>query len=348
MQRDPSIESATLTPRIVVYGIGQYGQAIVRLATRKGWPIVAAFNRPGRKIGQDVGRLAGLDVDLGVEVQDCEQADYRHLDANIGIVTMTDRIAKNLPAYERLLNAGLNVLCHGGEAIHPFAADPVLATRINDLALTNNVTFTGSGIWDSSRAWSGILAASTCTQITSLFHRSVTNTEGFAKEILLATGTGMTVDEFQQKIAVQNSEMGNLHRLIPYLVLEAIGLTVTKCTERREPVVLDKPFYCKTLGRELEPGLCAGMRGVVDAETRQGITYSGHLEARVLCNPGEVEHMFWSVDGKPSARLTFERDDSSHMSIATLFNRIKDVIAAPPGIQLVTQLSGPARPTYVD
>ena len=47
-------------PRIVIYGISQFGQYVARFAVQKGWPIVAAFNRAGAKVGQDLGRLAGL------------------------------------------------------------------------------------------------------------------------------------------------------------------------------------------------------------------------------------------------------------------------------------------------
>jgi len=327
--------------------MGQYGQYIVRLATQKGWPIVAAYNRAGEKVGQDIGRLAGLDRDLGVIVQDCEQASYEGLNADIGVVTMTDRIAENFPAYRRLMKAGLNVICHGGEAIFPEATDPALAHEIDTIAKANNVTFTGTGIWDMSRVWAGLLATGPCTEIKSLFHRSVTNTEGFSKAILLGTGTGMTIDEFEEKIAGAQGSMGGLYEIVPKLVLSALGYTVTRSSERREPVILDKPFYCKTLERELAAGLCAGWRGVVEAETAEGVTATAHMEARVLFRDGEVEHMMWAVDGMPRSRVTIEREDSSHMTIASLFNRIRDVIAAPPGIQLVTQF-GPMKHSALD
>ena len=73
--------NANRKPRLVLYGIGQYGQMMVRFADKKGWPIVAAYNRAGAKVGQDIGRLAGLGRDYGVVVQDCDKADYKNLDA---------------------------------------------------------------------------------------------------------------------------------------------------------------------------------------------------------------------------------------------------------------------------
>jgi 4-hydroxy-tetrahydrodipicolinate reductase len=330
--------------RVAVYGVGQYGQEVIRLAERQGWQVVAAFNRAGPKVGRDVGELAGLGRRLGVVVQDCERADFDLLEADIGVVTTTDRISENFPAYERLLSAGCNVICHGGEAIHPTAIDPELGARIDELAKANDVSFTGTGIWDMSRVWSGLLVTGPCTQITSLYHRSVTDTEGFAAPIVLGTGTGMSPEEFDRTIAAPGASMGGLYPIVMHLVLSALGYTVTSCTERREPVLLEAPFYCKTLDRELAAGSCAGMRSVIEAHTKEGVTGLAHMEARVFFRPEDTEHMHWAVEGHPSARITVERDDASDMTIASLFNRIPDVIAAPPGIQLVTQL-GPLRST---
>jgi hypothetical protein len=86
----------TSVPRIAVYGIGRYGSAAARRDHGKGWPVVAAYNRAGSKVGQDVGRAAGLDTDVGVVIQDCDAADYSALDADIAIVATSDRLTHNI------------------------------------------------------------------------------------------------------------------------------------------------------------------------------------------------------------------------------------------------------------
>ena len=48
-------------PRIAIYGMGQFGQFIARLAAEKGWPIVAAFNRAGIASAEDL-RAMGADA----------------------------------------------------------------------------------------------------------------------------------------------------------------------------------------------------------------------------------------------------------------------------------------------
>jgi len=69
--------------RVMIYGVGYYASEAVRILVQRGWPIVGAVNRAGPKIGQDLGRLAGLEDDLGISVHDCETADYGSFGADI-------------------------------------------------------------------------------------------------------------------------------------------------------------------------------------------------------------------------------------------------------------------------
>ena len=81
----------------------------------------------GQPVGICLGRLAGLNEDLGVIVQDCETADYAALGMDIALVVKTERLSLNLMAYQRLLGAGINVICHGSESYFPQGADLELA-----------------------------------------------------------------------------------------------------------------------------------------------------------------------------------------------------------------------------
>jgi len=330
----------TRKPRIVIYGTGNYGQAITRLAVQKGWPVVAAYNHAGAKVGQDLGRLAGLDRDLGVTVRDCDEASYADLDADVGIVTLTNLLKVNLPAYQRLMKAGLNVLCHGVEAYYPYGNDPVVAAQIDSTAREQNVTFTGSGIWDMSRIWSGIVAAGPCTEITALYHRSVTCAEkqSFGPDQLVQIGVGMTVDEFRDRGLGTAKSIAASYKTIPESVLAALGYTITDTTSYVDPVVLDDPLESKFMGRVIPAGESIGSKVIGEVRTKEGVTGRAEIELRLSRRADEVDYMSWAVDGKPRTRVRVERDDTSHATAACLFNRIPDVIAAPPGIVPVSQL----------
>jgi 4-hydroxy-tetrahydrodipicolinate reductase len=334
------MDEGAVSPRLAFYGLGNYGLEAVRIAHAAGVPIAAAYNRAGPKVGQDLGRLAGLGTDIGVIVQDCDTADYATSGVNVAIVAVTDRLSKNMPVYEQLLGAGINIICHGAEAYFPYGADPELAARIDALARANGVSFTGTGIWDFSRIWAGILAVGPSTQLRALKHYSVTNAQSATLDLAKVCGVTLT----QQEFAEQNYDrIGDLYKLIPHHVLHALGYTVTKVTEHREPVLSEQPVYSHLAGRDLEPGIALGIRIVAEVETAEGVTATSHMELRIL-NEGESEHMLWELDGKPATKVRVDRTDSVHTSAACLVHRVPDVLAAAPGIRLVSQL-GVLRPT---
>lgn len=331
-------------PRIVLYGIGQYGGYVARFAVEKGWPIVAAYNRAGPKIGQDLGRVIGLDRDIGVTVQDCDTASFDKLEADIGVVAQTNLLSVNFAAYERLMSAGLNVICHGAQSYYPHGCDPETADRIDALARARGVTFTGTGIWDMSRIWAGILVAGPCTEITSLFHSSITDCEGQTVNLEQArqVGIGMTVEEFEQQ-GMGLNPVAFSYKTIVELVLLKLGFDVTGSSVSVEPVVFDEAIPNPWSEQPIPAGICVGTRVVCETGTAQAVTGRAEIELR-LFREGDVEHMFWSVDGKPRSRLRTEREDSAHATAACLFNRIPDVIAAAPGIALITAM-GPVGTT---
>jgi hypothetical protein len=329
-------------PRVMIYGVGYYGLEAVRILAEKRWAIVGAVNRAGPKIGQYLGHLAGLSDGLGVLVQDCDTADYASFGADIALVVQTERLSQNWIAYQRLLSAGINVICHGSESYFPQGADPDLAERIDTLARQHNVTFTGTGIWDFSRIWPGILIAGPCTALSSMKHTSVTNAELANERMMRAYGVDMTRSDFAEKVTNIPGQLGELYKGIPHHVMHALGYTVTKVTERREPVLSAQPVWCSTLNKSLEPGTTLGLRIVVTVETGEGPTASAHIELRLLAE-GEEEHMMWQVDGRPASQVKVYRTDGVHSSAACMVNRIPNVIAASPGVRLVSQL-GPLRP----
>ena len=336
-------------PRIVVFGVGNYGQEFARLARIKGWPIVAALNRAGDKVGQDLSVLAGLPEANGVIVQDCSTANVSALDADVGVVFTTDSLGANLPAYEQLLNAGLDVVCHGLQSYYPFRYDPETAGRLDAIARANGKTFTGTGIWDMSRIWAGILLAGPSVSIRSLTHYSVTQVNYPHPGLIATFGLDLTPEEYVANFvrtpgSVEDYGLAGKYQTIPEQVLTALGYHVTGGREVQEPVTSEEPVFCKALQRDIEPGRVVGWRYRSTIETLEGVPAESRMDMRLL-RDDEIEHMVWEIDGLPRNRLVIERKDSISASAASVLNRIPDVIAAEPGIQLLSQL-GPMRPSF--
>lgn len=332
-------------PRIVIYGVGQYGSMIARLAADKGWPIVAAFNRAGPKVGRDLGQVIGLDRDLGVIVQDCDTGNYDDLDADVGVVTHRDLLSANMNAYRRLMNVGLNIACHGVQSYLPQSNDPAAAAEIETLALTNGVTFTGCGIWDMSRIWSGILTAGPCTDIKSIHISSLTDPQGQTNSLqqIKQYCISDTVETFYAK-GIDRNAAALAKKTIPEMVLRALGYTIIESTATIEPVVYDVPVKTRYVPEGyFAAGLCMGVRFRCKTTTEEGVIGTGMVEQRMFL-PGDIEHMYWEIDGTPRNRTRVERLDSAAATAGNLFNRLPDIIAARPGIVPVYEM-GPLKST---
>ena len=325
----------TAPPRVVIHGVGQYGAVVAKIALDKGYTIVGALNRAGPKVGQDLGRLIGLDKDIGVIVEDCELADYQALNADIAIDATADRFEDVYPGYERLLGAGINVISLSLFATYPQAADKAVAEKIDALAKAKDVTFTGTSLWEMSRVWMGILATSPCTEISALHHKSVTNMMPIGVHAMKYAGVGCTQDEF--KALREKSDVSGTYSLNVQHVLHHIGYQVERVNEYCEPVLFDVPVDCPPLERTIEPGTVAGSRFVSEITTVEGVTANMRVELRLLL-PGDTEHTEWTVDGLPGCTIRVDRRDTVHATASTVFNRVPDVIAAEPGIRLFTEL----------
>ena len=337
------IELAKVSPRIAIYGVGFIGKILTRFAVDKGWPVVAAYNRANEKVGRDLGQVAELGKNLGVVIEDADTADYASCKADIALIAITDRMAENMPAYERFLNQGINVLCHGGESYYPWFTNRDLTEKIERIAMENAVTFSGSGIWDSTRFWSGIIAAGPCVKIDAMEHYSLTDVARQGLHMLPKLGTGMTVKEFDEKVRPSSLNALGVYPQILVAVLEKMGYNVTNVGDRIEPILYDEPFFCIALDKELAPGTCIGTRVAISAETREGLTATGNIELRAIA-ADEEEVMNWSIQGNPSFHLSLRREKSHLASASSLFNRIPNVLSAPPGISTLMDY-GPLIPS---
>ena len=328
-----------INPKIAIFGIGFVGRTLTKLVHAKGWQIVGAYNRSGDKIGQDLGQLAGLGESLGIVVEDAATADMGSCGADIALIAAGNTIASNFHAYEKFLSAGIDVLCHASEAYSPRWANAELATKLEKLASDNDATFTGGGIWDMTRLWSGMIVAGPCIEIESFIHSSSTEIVRQGVQFLDYFAVGKTTAEFDQQFIDGASPFTFFH--IPgAFVLEKSGYTVTSHKSWIEPILAEVPVYCLEADLEISADRVLGARLRVDVESKEGVTAESSIEYRVF-RPGEVEEMRWRVNGKPGMEISVIREDSGLASAASLFNRIPDVLAASPGIVELLEMSPP-------
>lgn len=325
---------------VVLYGPGRIGQLAARLIAERGWPIKAVVNRSGAKIGKDLGDLSGLPILSGLVVQDENEFDPASVEADIAVVTSSDRVALNFPVYKRFLEAGLNVLSVGCEASYPWAGTPELADELDRIAKANGVTFTGSGFQDVLRVWIGKLLIGACASVRGFSHMSYTDIAPHGLETTRLVGAGLTLDEFNKAQSGAGERETSIYRVFFEQVARSVNLDVESVEEVIEPIVKSVPLHCPALDREIPAGDVIGTRFKTVIRAKGGVVATAENELR-LFEPGEAPRIVWTVDGSPPAHVVVTDFDSYVGTSSPLVNRIPDVLAAPPGLVTIDQLGPP-------
>ncbi len=332
-------------PRVIICGTGQYGGLVAGALEDVGYQIVGAYNRAGARIGQDLGDASGFGRKFGVIVEDIEKADLRKTGADVAIVCQGNALRADIPTYKKVMEAGINVISLAMEAYYPWGSDPEAAEEIDAFARKHRVTFTGSGIHDMTRIWSGILACGQCSKITSVYHESLTDAAGQTKvleQMPRDYAVGATVEDYWTRGF-------DKHRLWPVYtatlehILTVLGYTVTEKGTKIEPVVWEEDLDSKMLNKVIPAGRVLGTRTIGYVKTKEGVVANVRTEGRI-CKEGEFDYTLWKVEGKPRSEMLIKRLDGDYTNAICLVGRVKDVIGAPPGIVLVSAygpLQGP-------
>ena len=135
--------------RVISCGIGALGTEIVQVLHGKPLSdieIVAAADPSQAVAGNDLGRVAGLGVDLGVVVSDNPEQVLRTVAADIVLYAAEAYFAEMYKTVRVAVESGKNVISSGDEACYPWAKSPELADDLDRLAKEKRVTFVGTGV----------------------------------------------------------------------------------------------------------------------------------------------------------------------------------------------------------
>ena len=331
--------------RIVQYGCGKMSKYTMRYVYEKGAEIVGAFDINPKVIGMDIGQIMECE-DKGVVVSDVRNAKkiLKELKPDACIITTMSLLSDIEEAATLCAKLGINAITTCEEAFYPWNSNPTLTKKIDQIAKASGCTISGSGYQD---IYWGQLISSICgsTQsIKKIIGESWYNVEDYGIALAEAHGAGLTLDEFDKKIASvdrmsdkERQEIINSGTYSPsYMwnvngwLCDKLGLTVTRQSQECIPETYDKDIESSTLGMTIKAGDATGMSAVVTTETKEGVTLVTKCVGKVYA-PDEFDRNEWTVEGEPNTTITVQRPATVELTCASIVNRIPDLIDAKPG-----------------
>lgn len=341
--------------KVLQIGCGKMSKYSMRYVYEKGAEIVGAFDISEHVIGKDIGTLMETE-DKGVKVQNLvDLSDFlKNNSADIAIVTTRSLIEELRDVVLTLVNGKVNVVTTCEEAFFAENSNKLVFDEIDRAAKENGVTVTGGGYQDIF--WGNLIStlAGSIHNITKIKGSSSYNVEDYGIALAEVHGAGLTLVEFDEKIA-KPSELSNeeikkqvaegtfapsyMWNVVGWLA-DKLGYHITEMSQKCVPQTNVKDIHSTTLGIDVKAGDATGMSAVVTAKTAEGVEIEAECIGKVY-DETEFDKNVWSVIGEPDTTVSVERPDTVRLTCADIVNRIPDIINAKPGFVPTSQMPDP-------
>ena len=331
--------------KVVQYGCGKMSKYTMRYVYEKGGTIVGAIDVNPNVIGKDIGTIIECE-NKGVIISPVERARdvLTETKPDACIITTMSLFSDIEAAVILCAELGINAITTCEEAFFPGNSNPNLTLKVHELAKKNNCTITGSGYQDIF--W-GQLVTSICgaTQsIKKIVGESWYNVEDYGIALAEAHGAGLTLAEFDEKIAsVDRMSPEEREKLIDegvyspsYMwnvngwLCQKLGLNVKSQSQKCVPETYKEDIESSTLGMTIKAGNATGMSAVVTTETEEGIILETKCVGKVYAKD-EYDINEWTVIGEPDTTITVKRPATVELTCASIVNRLPDLVKAKPG-----------------
>jgi len=331
--------------RVVQYGCGKMSKYTMRYVYEKGAEIVGAIDINPAVVGKDIGEIIGCE-NKGVVVTHADNARelLSELKPDACIVTTMSLLSDLEVPLMLCAELGINAITTCEEAFDSWNSNPNLTAKIDKLAKENNCTITGSGYQDIYWGQLVTAIAASTHKITKIIGESWYNVEDYGIALAEAHGAGLTLQEFDEKIAsVDRMSAEERQALIDggtyapsYMwnvngwLCEKLGLHVISQSQKCVPETYHEDIHSTTLGMDVKAGDATGMSAVVTTETEEGITLETKCVGKVYA-PDEFDVNEWTIVGEPETTVTVQRPATVELTCASVVNRLPDLINAEAG-----------------
>ena len=322
---------------MIQYGLGPIGSAMAHhVVERAGLELVGGVDIDPAKVGKDVGEVIGLRHPLGFAVAD----KLAQTDANADVVLHATGSYFDLFKDQviEILEAGLDVVSTAEELSFPWLAHPKEATEIDAVARRVGKTILGTGVNPGFIMDSLPLYLTTiCQQVERIDVTRVINASTRRRPFQAKIGSGMTVDDFNTRMAVGRMGHVGLPESIG-MVFDTLGKWLTRYESRIEPVVTDR--LVKTAYFEVEPGRVIGLRQVAQAYGGADLPDEGEFMTLTFIAALEAENDGDTIEitGRPNLEVKCKGTNGDIATVAIAVNAIRRVKAVAPGLVTMRDL----------
>ena len=331
--------------KVFQIGCGKMSKYIMEYIRSLGGEIVGAVDINEKIIGKDICTIIGCEK-TGIIIKDLSKLEelLNETKPDIAVITTMSYLNDVADNIRTCITNGVNVITTSEECFYPQNSNPTLYEELDCLAKSYNVTVTGCGYQDVF--WGNLITtiASSTHKITKIKGSSSYNVEDYGIALALVHGSGLSVEEFNIKIAsrdniseAERTKLINNKEYTPSYMWNTVGwladklhLTPKSLKSKCLPTTYKEDIASDTLNMTIPKGNATGMSAIAILETEEGITIEAESIGKVY-GPEDYDTNTWTIYGEPDTTITINKPDTVRLTCADIVNRLPDVINAEPG-----------------
>lgn len=316
--------------RVVQYGVGPIGAAIVRLMREKqSLEIIGAIDKDPDKAGRDLGEVVGATDtpwDVAVSASAGEMLD---LHPDVIVHTTSSHLPSVTTQLMECIAAGACVVSTCEELAYPFRKYPDISKKLDDEAREWGVALVGTGVNPGFVMDKLVLTLAAVSQRVDSA-RAIRIVDASQRRLPLQKkiGAGMTVEDFKAQVKAGVIKHHGLPESVA-MVADGLGIKIEDITETIEPVVAKQTV--KTEFLEVQPGQAAGVHQIARGygQGHEKVYMELQMYVGAVESSDTVE-----LAGNPNIRMTIP--GGTHGDVATAavaVNCIPLILDAPAGLR---------------
>lgn len=317
--------------RAIIYGMGTVGRVAARFLADKGAEVVAGYSRSPQ--GTEAG-LPGITL--------CTpEVPFSRFGADLVLFTHASTLADLWEPARRAAEAGLDAITVADEAFDPFGLGEDLPTAmaLDRLFKSHGRRLAALGIQDSFWFAHPVALSAAAQRIDRVYCTNLCDLAQFGAATRAGLPLGADAAGFAPWAARQAGRRGAMEiALRP--ALRAMGLDAGRFTQALEPVFATEDLPLPAGLGLIRQGQLRGVADVVRFDCAGGVSVEGRFVSAWL-QPGEAAFNEWRIEGLPDLVLRSTALQGAQASMASVINRIPDVLAAPAGFLGVETLGLP-------
>ena len=325
--------------KVAQFGLGPIGLESLRLAAEQPWiEIVGAVDNDPHKYGRSLVELTGLGSLDGLSLCPTLEELFRETQPEVILHTASSSAAATLQHIRPALELGLAVASTCEELIYPALQSPELAKELNALCLYTKARLVATGVNPGFvMDLLPICLTGICRSVDRISVERVVDASTRRQPLQAKIGSGQDPVAFRAKLLAGQAGHAGLRESVA-LVAHALGWKLDEIAATGEPVIAEKNI--RTRFFDVAAGQTCGIHqramGVLAGREKIALDIKMYLEA-------PAPHDAIRITGRPDLDVTINGGvPGEDATIASLINVVPRLLAAPPGLRLLSELATPA------